>query len=440
MDTTLVAHEEWSPLRKIGFRFIFVLFLLFILPFPFNVPLNVFNEFWLDTQFGNLWTWAAELVGDKLLGLEKFSGARTGSGDKTFNWVQYGLFIGLASIGAIIWSAIDKKRKNYYKAWRWFVLMTVYYLVFYMLLYGFIKVFWLQMPELRIDRLLKTYGQSSPMGLLWTFMGASETYSVYAGLSEVIAGTLLIFRRTRTLGGLVTFGVMFNVFMLNVAYDVPVKLFSAQLMLMGLYIAMIDRKAIIGLLLFQKSEKITPWPPFFKTPIKNYILLTVQVLLVFYMFQSQIDRGLTSRKQYGVLREKSALYGLYDVMDFVQNGDTLPPLLTDDFRWQRVIFDDPSRSIVIHMDDRLKYYSGGIDTVDQTVMFSIGRDSLKKDYLFNYEKLEDGLTLNGVLEQDTLNMRLKTYDLSNFYLTNRSFHWVNEVPWHRYDPAPKPNW
>lgn len=440
MDTTLVAHEEWSPLRKIGFRFIFVLFLLFILPFPFNVPLNVFNEFWLDTQFGNLWTWAAELVGDKLLGLEKFSGARTGSGDKTFNWVQYGLFIGLASIGAVIWSAIDKKRKNYYKAWRWFVLMTVYYLVFYMLLYGFIKVFWLQMPELRIDRLLKTYGQSSPMGLLWTFMGASETYSVYAGLSEVIAGTLLIFRRTRTLGGLVTFGVMFNVFMLNVAYDVPVKLFSAQLMLMGLYIAMIDRKAIIGLLLFQKSEKITPWPPFFKTPIKNYILLTVQVLLVFYMFQSQIDRGLTSRKQYGVLREKSALYGLYDVMDFVQNGDTIPPLLTDDFRWQRVIFDDPSRAIVIHMDDRLKYYSGAIDTVDQTVMFSIGRDSLKKDYLFNYEKLEDGLTLNGILEQDTLNMRLKTYDLSNFYLTNRSFHWVNEVPWHRYDPAPKPNW
>lgn len=440
MDTTLVAHEEWSPLRKIGFRFIFILFLLFILPFPFNVPLNVFNEFWLDTQFGNLWTWATELVGNQLLGLEEFSGARTGSGDKTFNWVQYGLFIGLAAIGALIWSTIDKKRKNYYKAWRWFVLMTVYYLVFYMLLYGFIKVFWLQMPELRIDRLLKTFGQSSPMGLLWTFMGASKTYSIYAGLSEVIAGTLLIFRRTRTLGGLVTFGVMFNVFMLNVAYDVPVKLFSAQLMLMGLYIAMIDRKAIIGLLLFQKSAEVTPWPPFFKTPIKNYILLVVQVLLVFYMFQSQIDRGLTSRKQYGELREKSALYGLYDVMEFVQNGDTLPELLTDDTRWQRVIFDDPSRAIVIHMDDRLKYYPGAIDTVDQTVMFSIGRDSLKKDYLFNYEKLEDGLALNGILEQDTLNMRLKTYDLSNFYLTNRSFHWVNEVPWHRYDPAPKSNW
>lgn len=440
MESTLFAHEDWSPIRKIGFRFIFIFFLLFILPFPFNVPLNVFNEFWLETQFGNLWTWATEFLGNTILGLEGFSSARTGSGDMTFNWLQYGLFLGLASIGAIIWTLVDKTRKNYYKVWRWFVLMTVYYLVFYMLLYGFIKVFWLQMPELRIDRLLKTYGQSSPMGLLWTFMGASETYSVYAGLSEVIAGTLLIFRRTRTLGGLVTFGVMFNVFMLNVAYDVPVKLFSAQLMLMGLYIAMIDRKAIIGLLLFQKPGEIAPWPRFFKTPFKNYILLAIQVLLIFYMFRSQIVQGLERREQYGELRQKSPLFGLYDVMDYVQNGDTIPPLLTDDTRWQRVIFDDPTRAITIYMDDRLRYYTSAIDTVGMTVTFSVGRDSLRIDYPFKYEKLEDGLRLNGVLEQDTLSMRLKTYDMSNFYLINRDFHWVNEVPWHRYDPNPKSNW
>ncbi|MBO3699159.1 hypothetical protein [Roseivirga sp. E12] len=440
MDTTLVAHEEWSTLRKIGFRFIFIFFLLFILPFPFSTPLNVFNEFWLDTQFGNFWTWATELFGTKLLGLEEFSGAPTGSGDMTFNWVQYGLFLSLGAIGTIIWSAIDKKRKNYYRPWRWFVLITVYYLVFYMLLYGFIKVFWLQMPELRIDRLLRTYGQSSPMGLLWTFMGASKTYSMYAGLSEVIAGTLLIFRRTRTLGGLVTFGVMFNVFMLNMAYDVPVKLFSAQLMFMGLYIAMIDRKAIFGLLLFQKPGKIAPWPPMFETPWKKYTLLVIQVLLIFYFFQSQISRDLKSRKQYGELRPKSALFGLYDVIDFVQNGDTLPPLLTDDDRWQRVIFDAPTRAITMYMDDRMRYYTSEIDTVNMTVTYSIGRDSLRKDYPFSYEKIEDGLKLSGILEQDTLQMRLKTYDLKNLYLTNRGFHWLNEVPWHRYDPNPKPNW
>lgn len=440
MENTLIAHEKWSYSRKLSFRFIFILFSLFILPFPISFFLQLFNEFFLDIAFRDLWTWASKLVASSVFGIEEMSTQSRGSGDMTHDWIRTGIFVFLAIFGTIIWSFLDRNRKNYHKLWRWFVLATVYYLVYYMLIYGFIKVFWLQMPELRIDRLLKTYGQSSPMGLLWTFMGASETYSVYAGLSEVIAGTLLIFRRTRTLGGLVTFGVMFNVFILNMAYDVPVKLFSAQLMFMGLYIAMIDRKAILGLLLFQKSEKVTPWPKFFKNPIKNYVLLVIQVFMICYMFYDQIDSSLESRAQYGELRPKSALYGLYDVEHYIKNGDTIPPLLTDDERWQRVIFEDPGRSIVIHMDDQLTYYTSSIDTTTSMLTFSIGRDSLKKDYPMNYQKLEDGLMINGILREDTLSMKLKTYDMSNFYLKDRGFNWINEVPFHRYNRTPKDNW
>ena len=440
MQTNLAAHEEWSIFRKLGFRFIFVLFLLFILPFPFSFVLNIFNVFTLDQAFGNLWNWASEFIAINLLGYEEVPTGNPGSGDKTVDWIRHGLFVVLAAIVTVVWSALDKSRKNYYKLWRWFVLGTVYYLVYFMFVYGFIKVFWLQMPDLRIDRMLKTYGHSSPMGLLWTFMGASKTYSVYAGLSEVIAGALLIFRRTRTLGGMVTFGVMFNVFMLNMAYDVPVKLFSAQLMLMGLYIAMIDRRAIFGLLWFRKSREVISWPPFFKTPVKNYILLGIQVLMIGYMLYNQISSSMQRRSQYGELRPKSPLYGLYDVDVFVQNGDTLPPLLTDDTRWQRVIFEDPGRSIVMYMDDRLRYYTSSIDTTANALTITVGRDSTRQEFPFTYERLADGLMLKGVLQQDTLQMKLKTYDMSNFYLKNRGFHWVNEVPWHRYHPQPKSNW
>ncbi len=440
METTLVAHEKWSFSRKLSFRFIFSLFSLFILPFPLSFVFQIFNEFTIATAFGDFWNWLTGIVASSLFGIEELSTRPTGSGDTTVDWIRTGIFVFLSIISTLIWSFLDRNRKNYYKLWRWFVLFTVYYLIYFMFIYGFIKVFWLQMPELRIDRLLKTYGQSSPMGLLWTFMGASKTYSIYAGLSEVIAGALLIFRRTRTLGGLVTFGVMFNVFMLNMAYDVPVKLFSAQLMLMGLYIAMIDRKAILGLLFFQKQEKITPWPRFFKNPVKNYVLLGIQVLMIGYMLYDQISTSLTRRDQYGEGREKSALYGLYDVQHYIKNGDTIPPLLTDDERWQRIIMEDPGRSIVIHMDDQVKYYSSSIDTTSLIVTFSIGRDSLKKEYPMNYEKLEDGLLLNGVFREDTLSLKLKTYDLSNFYLKSRGFHWINEVPFHRYYPQPKDNW
>lgn len=433
-------QQAWSAGEKIRFRFIFIFFLLFILPFPLSYVLGAFNIDFISAPYGDFWNWVASKTAQIFLNIEELSTRPTGSGDKTVDWILYTLNLTLAIVGTIIWSILDRHRKNYYLLWRAFVMVVVYYLVFFMAIYGFIKVYWLQMPELRLDRLLKTYGQSSPMGLLWTFMGASKTYSIYAGLSEVIAGTLLIFRRTRTLGGLVTFGVMFNVFMLNMAYDVPVKLFSAQLMIMGLYIALIDYKAILNLFWFRKKGEPMVWKPFFSKPRNNYILLAIQVLFVAHIYYDNISGGLDRRAQYGELRPKSALFGLYDVTTFVQNSDTLAPLLTDSTRWQRMIFEYTNRTIVTKMDDSQIWYTTEIDTVEQLINITIGRDSLAKTYPMNYTKQANGLQIAGVLESDTLQLTLKSYDLSKFYLTNRGFHWVNEVPWHRYDPKPKPIW
>ena len=47
--------------------------------------------------------------------------------------------------------------------------------------YGINKVFALQFPEPGLQRLTQDYGDSSPMGLMWTFMGASAPYTMFAG-------------------------------------------------------------------------------------------------------------------------------------------------------------------------------------------------------------------------------------------------------------------
>ena len=78
------------------------------------------------------------------------------------------------------------------------------------------------------------------MGLLWTLMAESPAYTFFAGLGDVVGGLLLAFRRTATLGALVTFGVMVNVMMLNFCYDVPVKQYSFHLVMMALLIALPD--------------------------------------------------------------------------------------------------------------------------------------------------------------------------------------------------------
>ncbi|MEM9413814.1 MAG: hypothetical protein AAGA30_22085, partial [Planctomycetota bacterium] len=114
----------------------------------------------------------------------------------------------------------------------------------------------------REGQLTTSFGESSPMGLLWAFMAASPAYTFFAGLGEVVGGLFLVFRRTATVGALVTFGVMTNVMMLNFCYDVPVKLYSFHLTLMALIVAMPDLPRIFKLVVMNKpvepSNLMTP--------------------------------------------------------------------------------------------------------------------------------------------------------------------------------------
>ena len=49
---------------------------------------------------------------------------------------------------------------------------------------------------------MRPYGDSSPMGLVWTFVGASVGYEIFSGLFEAISGYLLFWRRTALVGSL----------------------------------------------------------------------------------------------------------------------------------------------------------------------------------------------------------------------------------------------
>lgn len=88
-------------------------------------------------------------------------------------------------------------------------------------------------------------------------MGASRPYSVFAGSLECLAGVLLLWRRTTTLGALV--GVMANVLMLNLCDDVPVKLYATHLIVFGLALAGPDLGRLAAVLVWNRPT--TPRPP-----------------------------------------------------------------------------------------------------------------------------------------------------------------------------------
>ncbi len=432
MENTLqsMPPTPWSWGRKVAFRFFFVFFGLFVFPFPLNVIPGISA---ISQPYSQFWTWLINIVGKNILGIQQeLTLTFTGSGDKLYDWVQYFTILLLAIVATGIWTLLDRKRVSYAKLNRWFLLFLTYYLAYYMFVYGIIKLFYLQFGPPNLERLFQTLGQISPMRLLWTFMGFSGPYTMFSGACETMAGLFLVFRRTRTLGGLVAFGVMLNVFLLNMSYDVPVKLFSFQLMIMGLFIALQDSRRLFNFFILNKTVPPADHRGVFNNKTGRIITISIQALLVGFFIISMSISSSQNRKRYGTEREKPLLYGIYEVETFILNNDTLPPLITDSVRWRRLLIDYPNSVTAMKMNDQVQRYSSTLDTTAQLFTFVVGQDTTNK-YLMTYEKMGQDLNMSGVLEGDTVQIEMKYYDLEKFGLLNRGFNWVNEVPFNRYN-------
>ncbi len=175
------------------------------------------------------------------------SAVGNGSGDTTYSYVQALATFAIALAIAAIWSLADRRlaerarlRDLLRSGLRW-------YLATQMIGYGLAKLSTLgnQFPPPGLFRLAQPYGESSPMGLLWTFMGASRAYTAFGGGAEFLGGVLLLWRRTALLGACVSVAVMLNVMLMNFCYDVPVKLFSAHLVVAGLCILQPDVSRLV---------------------------------------------------------------------------------------------------------------------------------------------------------------------------------------------------
>ncbi|MDO4264738.1 MAG: hypothetical protein Q4C67_11125 [Deinococcus sp.] len=162
----------------------------------------------------------------------------TGSGDTALDWALFGLLFLVALIGGTLWTALQKRPP----AWQMPALSGFlrFFLAIWLLSYGLIKFNFGQFGLLQAEQLGTSYGESSPMGLLWRFMAASPGYQWLAGAAEVLPALLLLHRRTVTLGALLSTVTLTNVFALNLLYDVPVKLFSGHLLLAALVLAAAD--------------------------------------------------------------------------------------------------------------------------------------------------------------------------------------------------------
>ncbi|WP_221088751.1 hypothetical protein [Deinococcus aquaedulcis] len=167
----------------------------------------------------------------------------TGSGDTALDWAWTLVLLLVALLGGAVWTLLDRRAPHPRLMVTLSQLLRVS-LIWWLAIYGLSKFNFGQFGLLGTGQLTITYAESSPMGLLWRFMAASPGYQWLAGVAEVLPALLLLHRRTVTLGALIAAVTMANVLALNLFYDVPVKNFSAHLLLAALVLLVLDARRL----------------------------------------------------------------------------------------------------------------------------------------------------------------------------------------------------
>jgi len=431
MATTAPESLNWTPVQKIAFRFFTAFFLLYIFFNPNGVlPYtdNLFNYY--IKPFHSLIPWLAKHVLHLAKPITVFT---NGSGDTTYDYVTMLFAAVIAVLTAIIWSITGRNTRHYNKLFYWLTVIIRYYVAITMITYGSVKIIKLQFPSPSLNKLIEPMGNMSPMGLAWNYIGYSTGFNLFTGLAELGAGVLLFFRRTTTLGAIVGLVVTGNIMAINYCYDVPVKLLATMLVVMCIFLLMKDARRLINFFFLNKDALPSNLSPHrFNTRWKNILLAVVKYTLVAYVVLGDLYGAVQGAALYGDNMKKPPLYGLYKVVSFVRNKDTVPPLTTDTSRWSKFIVSRyEGYGQVNFMNDSIKYLALKSDTVKHKITINTFADTLHK-YTFTYTRQKpDILILNGKWKQDSLHISMKRFDENNFFLMKRGFHWVNEYPLNR---------
>lgn len=407
MNSKHPSQKTWNFTSKIVFKFTFVYFSLFFILLFFAFFLETPLRWFADT----ILNWGAD-----------FKMESTGSGDRSFDYVRFFLNLILAFFTCIIWSILDKKRTSYTTLFYWFQSILRLFLCIAMLLYGLAKVFKGQFADPSLELLLQPVGEMSPMGLAWVFMGHSMVYNIFLGSLEILGGLLLLYRRTSTLGSILILGIMMNVAIMNLTYDIPVKLFSIHLILMAFILLVANGKRVLNFFLKNEATEKLLYINYIKNKSFLKVIHFIKKTLIILVFILVILQCFINFKATEQLRSNSEMRGIWETKAFIKQNDTLAPLLTDSFRWKYLIIDYKKKAVVKKMNDTIERYSFEENTETKEIIFKSPTDSVAQKFTYSIPNSNE-LKLKG----DLLNISFKRIPISKFRLLNRKFHWVNET-------------
>jgi len=341
------APAKLNPIAQAAVRFAAVYFTVLFCPWPISAlfvsdRLKRANDM-LVSGVAHAWKPLVDFAAANIFHVGHHIGvafADTGSGDRLFDWLLNFWVLVIATVTTAVWTVVrprDAGRTSaYLRVYLRYTLGAV------LLTYGSLKLS--QFPPPFFSVLNKAFGEETPMGLLWTFIGASTGYTICIGLLEVLSGALLLFRRTTLLGSCLAVALTLNIFLLNVFYDVPVKLFSFHLMLASLILLIPDLGRLAGVFLLNR-----PVPARVETPrAGSRVLLVLKALFVVSLLGWDAVAAVEGYAKRSA--PKSAIEGIWKVASFKQDGKEVGDSdHASTVRWQWLTIDKVGNAAVFHL-------------------------------------------------------------------------------------------
>lgn len=320
-------QNSWTSAQKVVFRIVFIYFLLQALPLDWKFYQTLFSGALLHPTYQDLFNLANYTT-------------RFGSGPATF--LDWGILLIIALAGAAIWKSRNRySDAGYDKLYYWLKVVLRYRLALALLTYGFLKLYGLQSPYPTISSLNTPYGYFDRWKLFSLSLGIVPSYELFLGLVEIILAGLLLYRKTASIAAFIFLIYMGNIFVSNVAYEGGEVVYSLLLISYGFVILSADLQRIITLIILQKPAKAATFKPVYHNRYLRLALKGAFVLVFVLAYGIKTGAGAKyDPYQYPTAKGLQGAKGLYNVSNFVRNGDTLAYSLTDSVRWRNVVFEE----------------------------------------------------------------------------------------------------
>lgn len=412
--TITPEHKVWRSSDKLIFRIVFIYFVLQIFPLDWKYYRHLFSLNWLDLSFREIFQ------------LSKYTPQFLSATYDPNDWglatfADWGFIFVFALLGALIWSALDKKSQNEEKLYAYLRIGVRYRLAIAVIAYGFLKLFQLQAPYPSISSLNTPYGDFTSWKLFSLSLGIVPGYQSFLGAVELIAGFLLLFRRTSVIGATIIIFFLGNVFMSNLAYEGGEVVYSFYLVVLALFLVAYDAERIVKLIVLHvpvsPAGKVLQWNK--QQRVVRLVLKSALVLVfvVLYGFSAQRSAAKGSYL-FSAGPGLKELKGWYVVTKFETDG------AAGSLQWQDVVFEQwATLSVKVNETDTVwndnveqvpladslslfetagttgrRYYDYAVDTAKQVLLLSNKRTHKEVGQLHYILQPDATLRLNGRLD------------------------------------------